>query len=455
GKIEFDDQTTDEINFLNCRVGIGTDTPTYPLTIYNTTYASQIWLTGSGGSMFLGHDSSTATVGTYTTPLRFYVNYGERMRITTNGDVGIGIASPSNKLHVEGSGGGSAGIYLNSAVPSTTTNTLYNNGGTLYWSGSQLATGVGSQWVTSGSDIYYNSGNVGIGTTSPATLLELSKTDASPVLTVTSATDTTTYDPYIAFRTGATPSTQAVVGIDYSDSNKLKLVRGSDISSSTGITLDSSGNVGIGTTPSYPLHVSGATRITAGLHVGNTAPYSDNAINDFNNNSSSLMRFGQDYTHNLFLNWSYNATPANAQAQIGTYGYSNPIYIDASGIYIQSYNSNNVGIGTASPNSKLHIAGAIATALSTKTTNYTLTATDSTILGNANSGAITLTLPTTSGITGRIYTIKKIDSSTNAVTVDGYGSETIDGAATYSLSAQYKYVTIQSDGTNWVIIANN
>jgi hypothetical protein len=34
-------------------------------------------------------------------------------------------------------------------------------------------------------------------------------------------------------------------------------------------------------------------------------------------------------------------------------------------------------------------------------------------------------------------------------------SQTIDGAASVSLTAQYQYVTVVSDGSNWLIIANN
>ena len=72
--------------------------------------------------------------------------------VVTNGNVGIGTTNPGNKLHVQGAGGGSAGIYLNDAVPSAPAATIYNNGGSLYWNGSQLATGAGSQWyyVTGG-----------------------------------------------------------------------------------------------------------------------------------------------------------------------------------------------------------------------------------------------------------------------------------------------------------------
>ena len=65
----------------------------------------------------------------------------------------------------------------------------------------------------------------------------------------------------------------------------------------------------------------------------------------------------------------------------------------------------------------------------------------------------TITLPTAVGITGRIYTIKLTASGTGTVATTS--SQNIDGSTTYSLSAQYKYVTVQSNGTGWIIIANN
>jgi hypothetical protein len=39
-----------------------------------------------------------------------------------------------------------------------------------------------------------------------------------------------------------------------------------------------------------------------------------------------------------------------------------------------------------------------------------------------------MTLPTAASSTGKVFYIKKIDSSANSVIIDGAGAETIDGA---------------------------
>lgn len=88
----------------------------------------------------------------------------------------------------------------------------------------------------------------------------------------------------------------------------------------------------------------------------------------------------------------------------------------------------------------------------TKTTAYTATTGDNTILCNATSAAFTITLPAASGNSGIKYNIKKIDSSANVITIDADGSETIDGALTLTLSSQYDSYTIQCDGSAWYIL---
>lgn len=93
--------------------------------------------------------------------------------------------------------------------------------------------------------------------------------------------------------------------------------------------------------------------------------------------------------------------------------------------------------------------------VASKTANYTLTASDDLILANSSGGAFTLTLPTAAGITGKVYHIKKTDSTfatANAITIDGNGSETIDGDLTTTLNTQYESISIVSDGTNWQML---
>jgi hypothetical protein len=88
----------------------------------------------------------------------------------------------------------------------------------------------------------------------------------------------------------------------------------------------------------------------------------------------------------------------------------------------------------------------------TKTSAYTITASDYTIGADATSAGFTVTLPTAVGIPGQAFVIKKIDSSANAVTIGTTSSQTIDGATFYVMGYQYQSVTVQSNGANWLII---
>lgn len=95
----------------------------------------------------------------------------------------------------------------------------------------------------------------------------------------------------------------------------------------------------------------------------------------------------------------------------------------------------------------------IATNVETFTaTSDTLDALNNVALCDCTSNNITINLPAASTASGLQYHIKKIDSSANTVTVDGNGSETIDGATTQVISNQYDSMTIVSDGSNWFIL---
>lgn len=74
--------------------------------------------------------------------------------------------------------------------------------------------------------------------------------------------------------------------------------------------------------------------------------------------------------------------------------------------------------------------------------------TDYVVLLDTRNGAYTIRLPTASGRTGRTFILKFL-SGTNALTIRPFGSETIDGAATVSVSVAYTITRVVSDGSNW------
>ena len=84
----------------------------------------------------------------------------------------------------------------------------------------------------------------------------------------------------------------------------------------------------------------------------------------------------------------------------------------------------------------------------------TITTSDYAILANSTAAAIAVTLPAASTVTGRIFFIKRVNAGANNVVIDPYAAETIDGAATHTLSAQWARIEIISNGSAWFIIAH-
>ena len=79
-----------------------------------------------------------------------------------NNRVGIGTATPSDTLSVNGA------LYLSQAsAPASTTDRLYNTSGSLFWAGNIIGGATTGNWVTDGTNAWRAAGNVGIGTTTP------------------------------------------------------------------------------------------------------------------------------------------------------------------------------------------------------------------------------------------------------------------------------------------------
>lgn len=98
-------------------------------------------------------------------------------------------------------------------------------------------------------------------------------------------------------------------------------------------------------------------------------------------------------------------------------------------------------------------SGIVVKTRATNATTVTHATTDEVILASGASGACTVNLVTAIGNTGLRLTVVKSDSGANAVTLDGSGAQTINGAATLALAAQFDRATIVSDGANWVRVA--
>lgn len=87
--------------------------------------------------------------------------------------------------------------------------------------------------------------------------------------------------------------------------------------------------------------------------------------------------------------------------------------------------------------------------VTSQSSNYTASEVDI-VLADASGGSITITLPSPS--TDIDITVKKTDSSSNAVDIATPGSETIDGSSSLSITSQYTSRTITSDGSNYFIV---
>lgn len=97
------------------------------------------------------------------------------------------------------------------------------------------------------------------------------------------------------------------------------------------------------------------------------------------------------------------------------------------------------------------INGRVRKPMVSKTANFTIKKTDlgRVFLVDATAGNITVTVdPAANLLDGFHCTVIKVDVSANTVTLDPDASETLDGAATKVLSAQWARVQIGSDASN-------
>jgi len=103
----------------------------------------------------------------------------------------------------------------------------------------------------------------------------------------------------------------------------------------------------------------------------------------------------------------------------------------------------------------LYVSGAVGFGVLTLSVNTTLNDTHHIVLVDCTSGDKTITLPSTAGVGGREYVIKKTDSSANRVVVTRSGSDTFDGGfTTFTISSQNSAVKVYADtvATMWRVV---
>jgi hypothetical protein len=313
---------------------------------------------------------------------------GERMRITSSGNVGIGTTSPREKLDVDGNvvttwgndrfiglqfqNGGDYrnGLLLHGDNRSTGILSKAGSGSNPYiWFGGGI--GTTSEWMRITS-----AGNVGIGTTSPSEKLHIVGSTAVQIIQSTTAGLNSTLKFTTTARTWGIGANMAL-----SNSN-LEIY--DYTASANRLTIDSSGNVGIGTTsPGYKLEVNGGSvgnniaRFTTGggsggtrgLYVYSNDSYVKLQVND-NAGSVGSWAFmslnpeggnvGIGITnpgHKLHVVGAVGiGQNTNGTATIDAYGGKAYYGCDGTQITVAG-NTGNVGIGTTSPGYKLEVAG--------------------------------------------------------------------------------------------------
>jgi hypothetical protein len=354
-------------------------------------------------------------------PIRFYTNghTNERMRVTELGNLHIGTFSSDSgeKLQVTGT----AKITGASSFGGNMTLSLNHNSNTSFLvqntnSGSSAQTSILVQ--SDGGTASFNAFSA-LNGDFPNTAILSSGLLSNGLYLNTSTTSPIIFRTNLTERMRMTSLGNLLINTTTDSGEKIRvngtiLISNSTIFSYSG--LDATGAL-CGTSSNHPFRL--VTNNTERLQIASTGEATF---------TSSVTAASATITGNLTVD-------------------SNTLFVDAT--------ANEVGIGTNAPNSSLQVVGSVSKSISdVKTANYTATATDHTILCSAAGGGFTITLPASSGITGRIYVIKKTNASSglNNITIDGNGAETIDGAATLTLQCRSS-VTLQCDGSNWHILS--
>jgi hypothetical protein len=343
----------------NGNVGIGTTSPSAPLTVAGT--ADLAWA-ASTSKLQISRNSTVARLQNY-----------ENGSASTNlalqwegGNVGIGTSSPGAKLDVNGE----VVFSPNTAGKNTFTFTTNASNDARLLLKSNTTTTVDIQ---ANGNSYFNGGNVGIGTTTPNAKLDLGTSiNGNYRASFFMYNDNTagiyhgTKNGFYMDQFGLSNNTLLSFSTAASAPGTFMLAsKNTDISSSAALTprmtiLGESGNVGIGTTtPSTTLDVLGASLAVRGsqtrLSIGTNYPGSGDipagtliSVDDVTNNNLGIIPSSAGTVGSKVAGVAYNGS-----AWRSMYEYANVNTGEPNLILVKT--TGNVGIGTTSPTRKLHI----------------------------------------------------------------------------------------------------
>jgi hypothetical protein len=399
----------------NIRAGVGGTTATDAVLTLDSGNASggEAYISlerNSVSGFLLNHSLSSIQVrGLSNLPMHFYTNNAIKQTILSNGNVGIGTTSPSYKLEVSGSANNAdVGIRINNTFddnnPASEPNSVVflnaaSNNGYLRVHGAPANTSakhqidLGSTAATSfltfspsGSERMRiaSSGNVGIGTAAPGCKLHVGGTSTvaynpatvggqNSASTIKIANDTTDANTYAAinFSTNSNRVVNRIVSSHAGTTNRGFLAF---VTEHLGVPdermrIDSAGNVGIGTdSPTRELDVEGGItsstngnrvkgNINLGLQTDSITKYTSLVSNQYLSTTES-----EGYSLVTGISTStYNRTSIggglneqNAATEIRFYTADNTTTrAGTSRMTIGA--TGNVGIGTTSPDTKLHV----------------------------------------------------------------------------------------------------
>lgn len=133
-----------------------------------------------------------------------------------------------------------------------------------------------------------------------------------------------------------------------------------------------------------------------------------------------------------------------------------PILSREHNLVVDQVNSNETDIATNAAAILLKQPGLVEVTTIAAATGTTTVAGELNVVlvDYTTTGASTVTLGTATVAEGQVVIIKDVDgnAATNNITVDTEGSETIDGAASASITADSGALRLVSDGTDWFTI---